>query len=142
GVFVARTARCNSTVERAELGAESVDVFHQVDLADARPVGRADRPGRRAHRPERRPVASRGGTGDGGLLQGCFEAQLATWRRGEVGALGLDPAAGPVAGRVPDRLDDQVTLAVLVHVGGAVGHGFDLAGAPVRGATGVAGAEV
>src|SRR6185437_8520880 len=39
GRLVARAARAYSTVERAPDGVGPVDVLHDVDLADARPVG-------------------------------------------------------------------------------------------------------
>src|SRR5262249_10351513 len=137
GELVARAAGRDSTVEGTELGAESVDVLHDVDLADGGPVGGAAGAGRRTDRPDSGPVPGRPAASDVGLLQRRLEAKLAAGRCGEVGALGLDPAAGPVAGAVPDRLDEQVPLAVPEHVGGAVGHGFDLTGTPVRGAAGV-----
>src|SRR5205823_6588478 len=123
-----------AAVERVRDLGQAVDVLHHVQLTDAGPVGGRGGAGVRAQRPERRPVTDAGARV--GLLDGRGDLQLAAGRRGEVGALGLHPAGGPVAGRVADRLDHQVTVAVLVDVAGAVGHRLDLAGAPVRGTTG------
>lgn len=120
--------------------AQRVDVLHDVELADARPVGRADRAGRTAHRPERGPIAQ--SAGRVGLEDGRAHLELSAGRGGEVGALGLDASGGPVAGPVAESLDDQVALAVLVDVVGGVGGRLDLARSPVGGTSGVTGTQV
>src|SRR6185369_15945899 len=76
GGLVTRAARAGSAVQGGELGAASVDVLHDVQLTDARPVGRADRTRGGAQRPERGPVPGRRGAGHVGLLQGRLDAQL------------------------------------------------------------------
>ena len=138
GGFVARPAGGGAAVQGAPHRAAPVDVLEDVDLADAGPVRGTDRAGRLAEHPERRPVAGAVGGGDVRLLDRGLDPQDAAGRGGEVGALGLDPAGGPVAGLVTHRGDGKVTGAVQGDVGGAVRHRLDLAGAPVRGPAGVA----
>ena len=52
------------------------------------------------------------------------------------------PAAAESPVAVVEEVQGKVTGAVLVDVGGAVGHRLDLAGTPVRGSAGVARADV
>ncbi len=120
---------------------DAVDVLHDVELADARPVLVVAAVGRAQH-PEGGPVAGGRGAGDVGHLDARLDAQLAAGRGLEVGAVGLDAARGPVAGRVAQRRDLQVAASVEGDVAGAAGHPLDLAGAPVGGAAGVGGPGV
>ena len=55
--LVARAAGVHSAVEGVRDLAEGVDVLHDVEFADAGPVGGAHAAGGGAHRPERGPVA-------------------------------------------------------------------------------------
>src|SRR6185312_14839549 len=106
GRLVARAARAHSTVEGAPDRVGPVDVLHDVDLADARPVG-VDTAERRPEGPEGRPVTLRGRAGHVGHLEAALDAQLPAGRRLEVGALGLDPAGRPRAVGRADRLDRE-----------------------------------
>src|SRR5690606_1470933 len=99
-------------------------------------------PVRRAERPERRPVAEGGVTGDVRHLDAAFDAQDAAGCGFEVGAPGLDAGGGPLARGALERRDAQVSGAVEAEVGGVVGVALDLTGAPVGGTAGVAVAGV
>src|SRR5205823_9814015 len=113
--FVARSARLHSTVHRRPDRTQAVDVLHDVQLADPRPVAGTDTTGRRAKHPERGPVAQRGGPGDVRLLDRRLDAERSTRRRLEIGAPRLYPAGRPGTRGGPNRLDDKVARTVVVH---------------------------
>ncbi len=64
--FITRTARIDSTMERTEHGAKSIDIFHCVDFTVVGPV--VVHAILCAEHPESRPVASRRSTRHVGLL--------------------------------------------------------------------------
>ncbi len=138
-LLVAGAARAGATVHRGPLVVDALDVLHDVDLADARPVPPVAAVLVAEH-PERGPVALGRGAGDVRHLDPGLDLQLAAHGRLEVLPVGLDTARGPVPGGVPDGGDLQVPGAVQRHVGGAGGHRLDLAGAEAAGPPGVAGA--
>ena len=132
GRLVARAAGAGAAVQGAEDGVEALDVLHDVDLADARPVLVVPRYGR-ARASRTRASSRRGRAGDVRQLEPGLDAQLAAGRAAEVGAVGLDAARGPVAGGVAQRGDARLPLPSQRDVVGAVRHRLDLAGAPVGG---------
>jgi hypothetical protein len=141
GELVARTARGHAAVQHAPHRVDAVDVLHDVELTDRRPVLVVPAV-RRAQGPERRPVAERRGPGHVGHPDAGLDPQRPAGRRLEVAAAGLDPGRGPAARGGAERRDAQVAVAVPAHVGRVGRVGLDLAGAPVRRATRVAGARV
>src|SRR5205807_621826 len=135
--LVAGAAGAGAAVQGGPLVVETLDVLHDVDLADAGPVP-VVAPVRRAEHPEGRPVSLGSRTRDVGHLQPGLDPQFAARRGLEVGAVGLDPAGGPLPGGVADRGDPQVAGAVEGDVRRARGHRLDLAGAEPGRAAGVA----
>lgn len=135
--LVARPARVGAAVQDAPDRVEPVDVLHDVELADRRPVLVVP-PVRGSQGPERRPVAEGLVAGDVGHLDASLDAQDAAVGGLEVGALGLDPGRRPLPRGGLDRGDPQVAAAVQAEVGGVGGVPLDLAGAPVAGAARVA----
>jgi len=91
-------------VHGGPLVVDALNVFHDVDLADARPAPEVAAIGLAQH-PEGGPVSARTRARDVGHLQPRLDAQLAAGRRLEVGAPGLDAARGPVAGAIALRRD-------------------------------------
>ena len=138
--FVAGRLAPDAAVERVRYLRGRVDVLHDVQLADARPVRSADRTRGRPQRPESGPVAQSGTRV--GLSDRGRQRELPTDRRSEVRSRRLDPTRRPVASAVSDRGDDEMSRAVLVDVGGRVACGLDLTGSPLRSSTRIARAEV
>src|SRR5207248_3346854 len=83
GLLVADTARAGAAVHRRPLVVDALDVLHDVELTDARPVPPVA-PVRRTEHPERRPVPGRGRSGHVGHLDARLHAQLAARRWLEV----------------------------------------------------------
>src|ERR1035438_9693264 len=124
GVFVARPGGAVgvadgevSAVQGGGMLAARVDVFHDVDLAGARP-------GAGAEHPERGPVPQAAGRVR--LLDRSGHHQLAPGRGGEGTAVGLDPGRGPGL-ILTDRRDVQATVAGEADVARCAGHGGDIA---------------
>ena len=105
--FVARTADDHATVERRKRGRPTVDVLHDVDFANARPVQVIATEGRAEH-PERWPVAS-GLWPDArlGQLDGTLDAQHSRSPAGSPAASRLDRPEVQLPGGVTDGRQQQ-----------------------------------
>jgi hypothetical protein len=127
--FVAWPARINTAMQRPKHRTQAIDVFHNIDFADAGPI-RVDTPERRTKHPEGRPIARCGCPADIGLLNGRLDIHHPTGRRLEIGTLSLDTPRSPCA-TAQNGLDDQMTAAILIHIIRAGGHALDFTRTPV-----------
>ena len=111
----AARARVTGAVDRAVHGVRlEADVLHDVDLAGVRPAAAG------AEHPERRPHALPAGHLDAGLEAAVGLGELAGGVEPGGGVLAAAVPAVVVAGVLLARGDDQVALAVVRRVAGAV----------------------